>query len=129
MRRVNAPLATWIAGSSKWCGGGAGGGAPGKDGKWIKMTYFPADGPRHWVFTGTLLNQKGQGRPIQLMSAAQVRIIRYVKIRSAVNPYDPKWELYLEARWGWQLAQTRTGYSRIEDLRKRQWGRCVACGQ
>ena len=33
--------------------------------------------------------------------------LRYVKIRSAVNPYDPEWELYLEARWGWQLAQTR----------------------
>ena len=41
------------------------------------------------------------------MAAAKVRIIRYVKIRSAVNPYDPKWELYLEARLGWQLAQTR----------------------
>ena len=56
-----------------------------------------------------LLNPKGQGRPIQLMTAAKVRIIRYVKIRSAVNPYDPQWELYLEARWGWQLTQTRTG--------------------
>ena len=44
------------------------------------------------------------------MSAAKVKIIRYVKIRSTVNPYDPKWELYLEARLGWQLTQTRTGY-------------------
>ena len=59
-----------------------------------------ADGHRHWVFTGTLRDQKGQGWPIQLMAAAKVKIIRYVKIRSAVNPYDPKWELYLEARLG-----------------------------
>src|SRR5437588_3240836 len=64
-----------------------------------------------------------------LMTAAKVRIIRYVKIRSAVNPYDPKWELYLEARWGWQLAQTRTGRSRIEYLWKGQEGRCRICGQ
>jgi RNA-directed DNA polymerase len=52
-----------------------------------------------------------------------------VKIRSAVNPYDPKWELYLEARQGWQLAQTRTGRGRIEFLWKEQEGRCVVCGQ
>ena len=34
---------------------------------------------------------------MQLMAAAKVRIIRHVKIRSDVNPYDPKWELYLES--------------------------------
>jgi RNA-directed DNA polymerase len=100
-----------------------------KGGKWIKTTYFQQDGHRHWVFTGTLWNQKGQGRPIQLMSAAKVRIIRYVKIRSDVNPYDPKWELYLEARLGWQLTQTLAGRSRIEYLWKDQEGRCRVCGQ
>jgi RNA-directed DNA polymerase len=97
--------------------------------KWIKTNYFPRDGHRHAVFTGQLLNAKGQGRPIQLMAAAKVKIIRYVKIRSAVNPYDPEWELYLEARWGWQLTQTLTGRSRFETLWKEQKGRCVACGQ
>jgi RNA-directed DNA polymerase len=102
---------------------------PKKGRRWIKTTYFPRDGHRHWVFTGTLLNPNGQGRPIQLMGAAQVRIIRYVKIRSAVNPYDPQWELYLEARWGWQLTQTLAGRSRIEYLWKGQEGRCVVCGQ
>ena len=49
---------------------------PKKSRKWLKKNYFPHDGQRHWVFTGTLLNQKGQGRPIQLMAAAKVRIIR-----------------------------------------------------
>jgi RNA-directed DNA polymerase len=100
-----------------------------KSRKWIKEKYFQRDGHRHWVFTGTLYDHKGQGRPIQLMAAAPVRIIRYVKIRSAVNPYDPEWELYLEARWGWQLAQTLAGHSRIEYLWKEQEGRCVVCGQ
>jgi RNA-directed DNA polymerase len=100
-----------------------------KSGKWIKEKYFPPEGHRHWIFTGMLRDQKGQGWPIQLMSAAQVKIIRYVKIRSAVNPYDPQWELYLEARWGWQLAQTRTGRRQIEYLWKKQKGRCMACGQ
>jgi len=102
---------------------------PKKGRRWIRTTYFRSDGHRHWVFTGTLRDQKGQGRPIQLMTAAKVRIIRYVKIRSDVNPYDPKWELYLEARLGWQLAQTLMGRSRIEYLWKEQEGRCVVCGQ
>ena len=102
---------------------------PKKSRKWIKTNYFPPDGHRHWVFTGTLLNQKGQGGPIQLMEAAKVRIIRDVKIRSAVNPYDPEWELYLEARLGWQLTQTLAGRSRIEYLWKGQEGRCLVCGQ
>jgi RNA-directed DNA polymerase len=102
---------------------------PNKSRKWIRTKYFRQEGHRHWVFTGLLLDQKGRGRPIQLMTAASVKIIRYVKVRSAVNPYDPEWELYLEARWCWQLAQTRTGRSRIEYLWKVQEGRCVVCGQ
>jgi len=102
---------------------------PKKSGKWIKEKYFLRDGYRHWVFTGTLLDPKGQGWPIQLMAAAKVKIIRYVKIRSDANPYDPKWELYLEARLGWQLTQTRTGNRQIEYFWKKQQGRCMACGQ
>jgi len=100
-----------------------------KSSTWIRTRYFRRDGHRHWIFTGMLSDQRGREWPIPLMSAAGVRIIRYVKIRSAVNPYDPKWELYLEARQGWQLAQTRTGRGRIEFLWKEQEGRCVVCGQ
>jgi RNA-directed DNA polymerase len=102
---------------------------PNKGRKWIKEKYFRRDGQRHWVFTGQLRDKKGQGRPIQLMSAASVRIIRYVKIRSAVNPYDPQWERYLEARMGWQLTQTLGGTRRVEFLWKEQEGRCLVCGQ
>jgi RNA-directed DNA polymerase len=100
-----------------------------KSGEWIKRNYFQRAGHRHWVFTGVLQDRNGHGYPIELMAAAQVRIIRYVKIRSAVNPYDPQWEAYLEARMGWQWAQTLTGRGRIEFLWKGQEGRCVVCGQ
>jgi RNA-directed DNA polymerase len=102
---------------------------PNKNRKWIKKKYFRREGHRHWVFTGLLRDHKGKEWPIQLMAATSVKILRYVKIRSAVNPYDPEWELYLEARRGWQLAQTRKGRSRIEFLWKVQEGRCVICGQ
>jgi RNA-directed DNA polymerase len=102
---------------------------PKKSRKWIKTKYFRQDGHRHWVFTGVLRDHQGKAWPIQLMTASAVKILRYVKIQSAVNPYDPEWELYLEARWGWQLAQTQPGRSRIEFLWKVQEGRCVMCGQ
>ncbi len=82
---------------------------PKKSRKWIKKKYFQRDGHRHWVFTGMIRDQKGQGWPIQLMEAAEVKIIRYVKIRSAANPYDPEWELYLEAAVGLELTQTLAG--------------------
>jgi RNA-directed DNA polymerase len=102
---------------------------PNKGREWIKEKYFRREGQRHWVFTGQLRDAKGQGRPIALMSAASVRIIRYVKIRSAVNPYDPQWEQYLEARMSWQLTQTLKGIGRIDFLWRGQEGRCLVCGQ
>jgi RNA-directed DNA polymerase len=55
---------------------------PNKRGKWIRERYFQRDGHRHWVFTGTLRDQKGQGWPIQLMAAAKVKVIGQV-------PHDP----------------------------------------
>ena len=121
--------ATWIIGSSRWCGGGAGDGTRTRIGSGSRRNTSGETVTATGSSPGLLRDQKGQGWPIQLMAAASVKIIRYVKIRSAVNPYDPEWELYLEARWGWQLAQTRTGRSRIEFLWKVQEGRCVVCGQ
>lgn len=102
---------------------------PNKSFKWIKKKYFPRIGDKDWVFVGTLRDSKGKGWPIALMEAAKVRIIRQVKIRSEVNPYDPAWELYLEARMVWKLSQTLAGRGRIEYMWKEQGGRCRVCGQ
>ena len=80
---------------------------PRKSGKWIRRRYCPRDEYRHWVFTGVLRGQKGPGLadPVDGRGEGEDHSLR--EIRSEVNPYDPKWELYLEARLGWQLAQTR----------------------
>ena len=64
------------------------------------------------------------------MAAAGVKILRWVKIRSAANPYDPAWELYLEERsvleagairWRVEAGSSTSG--------REQEGRCVVCGQ
>ena len=81
-----------------------------------------ATGSRDWVFTGTDPRQQGPGRPIRLMQAAGVKVLRWRKIRSAANPYDPAWELYLEERLAWKLTQTLAGRGRIEYLWKGQGG-------
>ena len=94
----------------------------------MKQTYFQSRGNRHWVFTGTLYI-KGRGYSIQLMEAAKVSIRDWVKVRSEVNPYDPEWELYLEARQQWKMQQTLAGRERIVYLWKGQGGRCTVCGQ
>jgi RNA-directed DNA polymerase len=102
---------------------------PKKSGKWIKTRYFQREGHRDWVFTGTIRDSTGSMRPIQLMQAAGVKVLRWTKIRSAANPYDPEWELYLEERSVWKLTHTLAGRGRIEYLWKEQQGRCVVCGQ
>jgi RNA-directed DNA polymerase len=96
---------------------------------WIKRKYFQASGHRHWLFTGTLPNSTGKEISITLLAAHRVAIRRFVKIRSNANPYDPEWELYLEARLYWQLQGTLAGRGRIAYLWKVQEGRCVRCGQ
>ena len=96
---------------------------------WLKRTYFHHQGHRHWVFTGTLFDQKGRGHSIQLMEAAKVRIWRWVKIRSEANPYDPTWEGYLEERQRWKMNQSLAGRQRIVYLWKEQAGRCTVCRQ
>jgi len=102
---------------------------PQKSWKWIKARYFQREGRRDWVFTGTIRDSTGSARPIRLMQAAGVKVLRWKKIRSAANPYDPEWELYLEERSVWKLTHTLAGRGRIEYLWKDQEGRCVMCGQ
>ena len=100
-----------------------------KSWKWIKKRYFERVNGQDWVFMGMIHDSKGKGWPIRLMDAAGVKILRWVKIRSAANPYDPEWELYLEERSAWKLTHTLSGRGRIEYLWKEQEGRCLACGQ
>jgi RNA-directed DNA polymerase len=96
---------------------------------WIKRKYFQREGGREWVFTGVIRDSKGKGWPIRLMEAGQVKVMRWKKILSEANPYDPSWEPYLEERMVWKLGHTLAGRGRIEYLWKEQGGRCLACGQ
>ena len=100
-----------------------------KSWKWIRKKYFQRAGDRDWVFTGVIRDNKGKAWPIRLMKAAGVKVLRWRKIRSAANPYDPAWELYLEERMAWKLGHTLAGRGRIDFLWRSQGGKCPVCRQ
>jgi RNA-directed DNA polymerase len=68
-----------------------------KGAKWIKQKYFHIEGSNHWVFASDE-KVNGISQRLRLFSAASVPIVRHIKIRSAVNPFDSAWAVYLERR-------------------------------
>jgi RNA-directed DNA polymerase len=75
---------------------------PGQGRRWVAKKYFttvPSDsGGHHWVFYGEVKTSDGASRRVALFHASSVRIRRHIKIRTAVNPYAPRWSTYLERR-------------------------------
>ena len=100
-----------------------------KSRKWIKDKYFKQFGNRDWVFTGIVRDGEGKTRPICLMDAAGVKIVRHVKIRGEANPYDPAWEDYFDKRLYAKMELTLVGRGQIQWLWRGQQGRCPGCGQ
>jgi len=102
---------------------------PNKGARWVKKKYFKTVGSRHWVFTGTIQDRKGNRETVQLVSAAYTPIQRHVKIRAKANPYDPQWEMYFEERIKRKMERNLQGKRKLLDLWKAQGGRCSHCGQ
>jgi RNA-directed DNA polymerase len=65
-----------------------------KNSRWIKQKYFTRIGNNNWRFFGIDKNGKKQ----LLINVNDVKIIKYIKIRSDANPFDPKDAEYLEKR-------------------------------
>jgi RNA-directed DNA polymerase len=102
---------------------------PNKSKRWIRKKYFHTVGGRNWVFEGKLTNNAGQIYTIQLFYASKVRIKRHRKIKGAVNPYDPQWELYLEERRSRKMADSLRDQTNLLTLWKEQGGACPVCSQ
>lgn len=90
---------------------------PNKGLRWIKekyFTYLPGPfGGNHWVFFGEVEGKGNTRKQVALFPASQVRIQRHTKVRSDVNPYDPRWYGYLAERHGERSRRGRRG-NRIE---------------
>jgi len=66
---------------------------------WIKQKYFDRVNTRDWWFFGDTVDARGSPLRVRLFHAASVRIVRHVKVRSGLNPYDPSWTPYLSRRY------------------------------
>ena len=102
---------------------------PNKGIRWVKARYFHTIDHRNWVFTGEVCGPKGQPTAVHLFTAHSLQIMRHVKIDSKVNPYDPRWELYLEQRLTRAMTASLRGRKSLLYLWKRQQGRCPRCGE
>lgn len=66
--------------------------------RWIKSKYFERVGTRDWIFFGDRQTSNGFSQRLRLFHASSIRIQRHVKVRSALNPYDPEWVEYIQKR-------------------------------
>jgi len=65
---------------------------PKKSRGWVKAKYFRRIKGRDWRFM-----ENGNPQPLILLCLTS--IIRHIKIKAEVNPYDPVWADYLKTRW------------------------------
>ena len=96
---------------------------------WCYEKYYTRVGNRNYVLQGTLIDRRGKPRTIRLIKASDVAIKRHVKIKTAANPYDPKWESYFEERSALQMRDNHYGYDKLLRLWFDQDGRCPRCSE
>jgi RNA-directed DNA polymerase len=83
---------------------------------------------RDWVFACDTTSLRGKPITLSLFRAADVKIVRHVRIKSEANPFDPSYDQYFEDRKRALMVR------RLEDrefhlgLWRRQDGVCPGCG-
>ncbi|MBX9804237.1 MAG: hypothetical protein K2Y18_00605 [Alphaproteobacteria bacterium] len=71
---------------------------PKKAAEWRRRKYFRSHGLRHWIFSVSVKNEKGERAFLDLLTTAQTPIRRHVKIRAEATPYDPQFKKYFLER-------------------------------
>jgi RNA-directed DNA polymerase len=94
---------------------------PKKPQKWVKEKYFYRINGRNWIFSTP--------EKLSLYYATNMPIKMHIKIKSAANPYDRKWEVYFEERSGLQMLDDLTERRKLLRLWFEQEGICTICLQ
>jgi RNA-directed DNA polymerase len=102
---------------------------PKKSRQWIAERYFRTVGGRSWVFACDVQNRKGEDVPLLLFRAADVRIVRHIKVKADANPFDPSWDRYYEKRKRDSMVRRLEDRQFLLKLWKQQDGVCPGCGQ
>lgn len=102
---------------------------PKKGTKWVKERYFHVQGTRNWVFGIPTGRWYADGTPeiARVLRYSDFPIEYHTKIQSEVNPFDPKWEEYLEKRLGVKMEKSLAGKRKLLYIWNRQGGKCPIC--
>ncbi len=71
---------------------------PNKRWPWARRRYYRYNNGSNWSFYDSRKDARNVTRYRDLLKAASISIVRHVKIRAEVNPYDPQWEEYIAYR-------------------------------
>ena len=80
---------------------------PDKSKEWRKQKYYIKVGNRDWIF-GFKYKLDAKEQIYRLMSLADVRILRYRKVKADANPYDAAWDDYFKERKTKRTRSVRT---------------------
>jgi RNA-directed DNA polymerase len=90
--------------------------------------YYHKRNGKSWIFGTNMKNGNGEFL-YSLKRLSNIPIIRHVKIRSEVNPFDPEWESYLENRKTQKMFKNSKGRVFIQRICEKQMRCCPICGK
>lgn len=100
----------------------------GKGKYWVKERYFRTINGQDWTFAADL-SDEDKIDFIPLKRLANIKAVKFAKIRHFANPYDPEYKSYFEWRETYLMKQTLKGKNSLLAIWKRQAKVCPFCGE
>jgi len=97
--------------------------------RWIAKRYWRAIGGQRWVFCADVIQKDGGTHCTRLFKAGLVRIVRHVKLRFDVNPFDPKDDEYFAQRKRTRMLRRLEDRAHLKRVWLQQNGHCPVCGE
>lgn len=102
---------------------------PKKGARWVKDRYFHPIGAERSVFCVHAKTARGATVVIRLFKASHLRIVRHIKIKWGMNPFDPACDGYFRERKQARMLERLTGKPFVRTIWRLQDGICGVCGQ
>ena len=70
---------------------------PNKSNGWIVKKYFN-NSKRKWVFSCIVKDKRGNKKLFELIKPSFIKLVKYIKIKGASNPFNPEYSNYFKMR-------------------------------
>ena len=99
-----------------------------KPSQWIRAKYFRTIEGDRWTFACNKTKEgKKTPRLAVLVNPARTPIKRHIKVKAEFNPFDPRWDAYIEKRTTHKMYKSLSGYKKLWNLWIEQEGKCLVC--